>query len=1324
MTNDSWAHQESGSGADTAGRRALLVLGMHRSGTSAVSRVLNLLGADLPSRTLGPDASNATGYWEPPELYRIHDQMLARAGSRWDDWQPFDRSALDEYDVVGIVNALLEFHAREFGKSSLFVIKDPRICRFVPLWLEVLARFSAAPSAVIPVRHPSAVAQSLHARDGIPLAQSYLTWLRHVVDAEHATRHLPRTFVDYDSLLTDWRAQVGRMANDLGLTWPNALQDVEEAVDRFLSTELRHHAARHGELEGNQAVVSWIRRAHAALQTLAQSNDSEAVRREMDQIRAEFDNACLAFGEVWREGRTGFAQETFASLGLVGSRTLDRQLRRLDERLNSLDAGLEDVRGRVQTSELPWSLLQEGVEHQRQTIGLLQDRADEARRLAGLTAETAASLESQVRQLVEDSRRRDAAAATLDGKLADHQSAIQQTVAAEASRVDDLAAALGAEVRLADDHARMSLRKQDVLRREQDDLRRLVEDQGQRLIDLGTALAASEQRAGEHVRATAGQQEALQRLIEDQARRLVALEAAMAVGVEQSAEHARTARQVEAQAAKLSRLQFSLDGAVSRIDAMAAGSIRSRFGSAGKRLWQRTRSVGRVVERAVRKFRKAVFRASGLEAIRGSLGRRRFRRECREIAASGLFDAPWYLRHYPDVVAIGIDPVEHYMRHGVGEGRCPNPLFHTRWYLEQYPDVAVTNGNPLLHYLRHGAAEGRDPSPLFQTAAYLSAHPEIREAGRNPLAHHLEQAARGAETGMTPISPEPATGSVPDRGPPSLEADPGAVASVAGDPPPTDLAFTPLVSVVVPVYDTPPALLEKMIESVERQAYRNWELCLVDDASPAPHVRPIMEQAAVRDPRIRVTFRPANGNISAATNTGIAMARGEFIAFLDHDDELTADALFEVVRLLNDEPETDVVYTDQDKIDTEGRRSEPFHKPAWSPSYLQSVMYVGHLLVVRAAVLAETGGCDSAYDGVQDFDLMLRLGEATTRIRHIPRILYHWRKIPGSIASDSGAKRGIVDLQRRAVQAHLDRLGLPAIATTDGSAHRVRVVPAARSHEPLVSILIPSKDHPELIGPCLESLFGKTAYAAFEVLVGDNETTDPEALAILDKYPVTRVPLPGPFRFAAFNNRMAEHSRGDYLLLLNNDTEIVDPKWLDTLMLYAEQDDVGAVGPLLLYGDGTVQHAGVILGPRGTADHVMRGFPGDSDGYAGSLPAAREVMAVTGACLLVRRDHYLACGGLNETFGRHYEDVDFCLRLRRLGLRNVFVGSTHLVHHESKSRGSYYDLTDRMLLLDHWEPWIVRGDPYYNRAFDPERVDYSIRSPSATGRDFVPRAHA
>jgi GT2 family glycosyltransferase len=261
----------------------------------------------------------------------------------------------------------------------------------------------------------------------------------------------------------------------------------------------------------------------------------------------------------------------------------------------------------------------------------------------------------------------------------------------------------------------------------------------------------------------------------------------------------------------------------------------------------------------------------------------------------------------------------------------------------------------------------------------------------------------------------------------------------------------------------------------------------------------------------------------------------------------------------------------------------------------------------------------------------------------------------------------------------------------------------------LVSILIPTKDHPELIGPCLETLFEQTSYRNFEVVVGDNETTDAEARAILDRYPVTRIPLPDSFHFATFNNRMSRVARGEYLLLLNNDTEVIQPDWIESLLLHAEQDDVGAVGPVLLYPDRTVQHAGVILGPRGTADHLMRGFPGDADGYAGSLQAAREVTAVTGACLLVRRAHYAACGGLNECFRRHYEDVDFCLRLRSRGLRNICVGNAKMLHHESKSRGDRYDFTDRILLLDYWELWMRQGDPYYNPAFDPRCVDYSAR---------------
>ncbi len=1279
---------ESASSQAAPSRRGLLVLGMHRSGTSAIGRVLSLLGADLPSRTIGPDEFNESGYWEAAELYRFHDQMLARAESRWDDWRPFSRVSLDPYDLIGVEHTLLEFLTREFRGSDLFVIKDPRICRFVPLWLDVLGKFSTVPGAIIPVRHPFAVAQSLQKRDGFSLAKSYLIWLRHVVDAEHATRHVSRSFVDYDGLLADWRSHVDRIASEIGIAWPKPLPNVAEEVDRFLSVQFRHHVATIEELEGSQHVVAWIRRAYSAMLAFARAGDHEAARREMDQVRTEFDNACLAFGDLWTEERSNFAQEALSPLGVVSKRTLDRQARGIDNRLASLNAALLETTARVTAVELPLSALQHSAEQQQQhATNMMQEQADKTRRLSGILTDATTDLSQQLQEVREGGQRRDSMledlASKFDGRHSDLSSQLAQVVENAVCR--DAAV------------ERLAAQNENNFTSLSGELSQLTENAMRR-----------DAAVDELVEKSVGHQSDLQRLIEAQARRIADLEAATATA-QQVTDHGEMARHVDTHTARLSRMQYSLDGAIARLDALTARPPSARFQPATKRIGGRLRTAGRWIERVVRKVRKEVFRHLRLQSLRNYLSKRWFRRTARAIRASGLFDSRWYLREYPDVAASGVDPAQHYLMHGVQEGRCPNPFLHPRWYLDQYPDVAAVKADPLLHYLLHGAAEGRDPSPLFQTADYVARHPEIRSTKQNPLVHYLERVDTSHHGSTSLASGDPSGASVLPLSLPPMPSLQALTASSGGDPRPDRLSYSPLVSVIVPVYDTPAALLEKMIISVQRQSYGNWELCLVDDASPQPHVRSMLEQAAAHDPRIRVTFRASNGNISAATNTGIALARGEFIAFLDHDDELTTDALLEVVRFLNDEPDTDVMYTDQDKIDLAGRPSEPFYKPAWSPAYLQSVMYVGHLLIVRSSLLRETGGCDGTFDGVQDFELMLRLGEATKKIRHLPRILYHWRKVPGSIASDSAAKHGIDDLQRKAVQAHLNRLGIAATATTNGTAHRVRVVPTPRSTEPLVSILIPSKDHPELIGPCLAHLFEKTTYKTFEVIVGDNETTDPEALRILDRFPVKRVPLAGRFCFASFNNRMAQEARGDYLLLLNNDTEVVQPNWLDTLMLYAEQDDVGAVGPLLLYGDGTVQHAGVILGPRGTADHVMRGFPGDSDGYAGSLQAAREVTAVTGACLLVRRDHYMACGGLNETFGRHYEDVDFCLRLRSRGLRNVFAGSARMVHHESKSRGSYYDFTDRVLLLDHWESWIHQGDPYYNPAFDPERVDYSVR---------------
>jgi GT2 family glycosyltransferase len=517
----------------------------------------------------------------------------------------------------------------------------------------------------------------------------------------------------------------------------------------------------------------------------------------------------------------------------------------------------------------------------------------------------------------------------------------------------------------------------------------------------------------------------------------------------------------------------------------------------------------------------------------------------------------------------------------------------------------------------------------------------------------------------------------------------------------------PLFSVLTPAHNSKPEWLAEAALSLLKQSFTGWEWCIVDDGSDNRETKKLLELLSGVGPSVRVKFAP-NGGISAATNQALDLARGEYVCFLDHDDLLHPLALQSMQEKLREG--YDVVYSDEDKLeDNSGALVEPFFKPDWSPEYFRGVMYVGHLLCVRRDLAGETR-FDSTFDGVQDFEFMLRLSETGARIGHIPRILYHWRKTPGSIAEKTDAKPHIGALQERAVNAHLERTRLPARAEQSQLPHRLKILPATREHHPRVSIIIPSRDLPDVLGRCLKSVFEKTSHPNFEVIVMDNETTDERALALMKKYPVRRIHFPNPFNFSRANNQGSAAATGELLVFLNNDTEVIAEDWLQQLAYYAEQPDVGAAGALLAYDDRTVQHAGVALGMRGTADHTMRRFPIDGDGYAGNLACAREVSVVTGACLMIRKAVFEEIGGFNEHFFTAYQDVDVCLRLRERGLRVICTPRALLHHHEFVSRPSYYyDIIDRMLLLDQWEDVIERGDPYYNPNLDLERGDYSRR---------------
>jgi GT2 family glycosyltransferase len=525
-------------------------------------------------------------------------------------------------------------------------------------------------------------------------------------------------------------------------------------------------------------------------------------------------------------------------------------------------------------------------------------------------------------------------------------------------------------------------------------------------------------------------------------------------------------------------------------------------------------------------------------------------------------------------------------------------------------------------------------------------------------------------------------------------------------------AYRPTISVLMPVFDAPEAWLRAAIDSVRGQLYPGWELCLVDDGSAARHVRPVLEEYARVDDRVRLRRLEQNEGICGASNHALALATGEFVAIADHDDVLAPDALFEVARRLDRDPGLDFIYTDRDVIEAGGRRVRPFFKPDWSPDLLLSMNYVVHLTVFRRELVERVGGFRKGFEGAQDYDLVLRVTETTDRIGHIPRPLYSWGQAPASVALRPGAKPYAHEAGRRALEDALARRGIRGeVLDGLGAPYRYRVRRQIAG-QPLVSILIPTKDNVRLLRRCLESLERRTAYRNVEILVIDNGSGKPRTLAYLRRLRHRVLPFPHPFNFARMNNVAAAQARGEHLLFLNDDTRAIEPGWLDAMLEHSQRKEVGAVGAKLLFPGGTIQHAGVVVGIQGKAGHAFWGLPGDHPGYYDLPRVIRNTSAVTAACLMTRRAVFEELGGFDEAFEVAYNDVDLCLRLRERGYLVVYTPYAVLYHHQSASRGPYdpgKDDRPERLLRQRWRRVLEQGDPYYNPNLTLERFDFSLR---------------
>jgi glycosyltransferase involved in cell wall biosynthesis len=1032
------------SSAHDSGRRTVvIVLGMHRSGTSVLTRGLTTLGVELGVNLLEAQADNPQGFWENRTIYMFNDAMFEELGSSWDGLGLIDWGCLKETLKQDFRHRACRVLATEFGDAPLIGFKDPRTPRLLPVWQDACSAMGLQDRYVIVLRNPISVARSLEVRNGFPQEKSHLLWLLHVVPSLLLTQGKPRCIVEYDRLMDSPAETLLRVSAELALGTDAATRAaVAEFALGFVSDDLRHSVFDSRALASERSVTEYASLLYRELSHVA-SGDTTL---DNDNLRSVLDKANEAL-------------ESFAPV------------LRLTERFD------RDVkRGSAETSAL--------------------------RKSATAQSESFGSAIAQVE-------------------------AQNAALAAKVNEVGAQNGTLSSDLELVRRELALAQREVAMLREE-------------RQYVLG-------ERA---------------RLRED-------------LGIVR-AEH-------DALKAGLHAVSNLLDASRAQADALRQ-TISEILASTSWRLSAPIRSVGR-----------------------------RFRR--------------------PAAV------------------QSPDNSIEVQHILEQQPAH-----NDYSEWLRR--------------------YDTMTGADRAKIKDRIKRFPR-----------------------------------------------KPLISIVMPVFDPPLSMLEEAIQSVVDQLYPNWELCIADDASTNSAVPQLIRKWAARDARIKPVFRNHNGHISAASNSALEVARGTYIALLDNDDLLSEHALFWVADAIVDHPEVGLIYSDEDKCDESGARSEPYFKSDWNPDLFLSHNMICHLAVYRADLIREVGAFREGYEGAQDYDLALRCVERLEprQIVHVPRVLYHWRSHVGSTAQSMAEKPYALVAGERALNDHFARLGISAQSELlDWGMYRARYeIPQPA---PLVTLVIPTRNGLSLLRQCLDSILGKTTYENYEILIVDNCSDDPEVLEYFgrlvadDRIRVLRDDR--PFNFSALNNFAVQHARGEYLGLINNDVEVISPDWLTEMISLAQQPDVGAVGACLWYPNDTLQHGGVILGVGGVAGHSHKGLTRGHPGYFGRARLIQTLSAVTAACLVIRKSTYASVGGFDETNLKiAFNDVDFCLRVRAAGYRNVWTPYAELYHHESATRG-LEDTPAKQLRFQDEVRYVqarwgnaLSNDPAYSPNLALDREDFSLAWP-------------
>lgn len=535
-------------------------------------------------------------------------------------------------------------------------------------------------------------------------------------------------------------------------------------------------------------------------------------------------------------------------------------------------------------------------------------------------------------------------------------------------------------------------------------------------------------------------------------------------------------------------------------------------------------------------------------------------------------------------------------------------------------------------------------------------------------------------------------------------------------------------SIAVPAYETPEMFLREMIESVQGQTYDNWELCIVNASPENDVMRRVLAEYSQKDARIRVKELAENKGIAGNTNEALAMASGDFVGLLDHDDLLAPNVLFEAAKALEQEPSIDVLYTDEDKVDIDGKKHfKPNLKPDFNLDLLRSNNYICHFFMVRKTLAEQAGGFSGEYDGAQDYDFILRCTDMAKNIHHIPEILYHWRTHEASTADNPISKLYAYEAGKRAIEAHLTRRGQAGEVSLKKDLGFYRVKYPVQGN-PLVSVIIPNKDEAESLKLCIESFRRTVSWENYEIIIVENNSTGPEIFSYYRELAkdahIRIVRWKSAFNYSAINNYGVKYAKGEYLLFLNNDIEALREGWLTEMLGVCQRPEVGAVGAKLLYPDGTIQHAGTVIGIGGIAGHMFVNMPGERSGYLHKASLMLDYSAVTAACMMMKRSLYEQLGGFEERLSVAFNDVDLCLRANEAGYLVVYDPYACLRHYESKSRGAE-DSPEKVrrfqeeieFMRTRWEKLLKAGDPYYNKNLSLSKWNYSLRADRKKGRN-------